>query len=119
MKTGSLFEQAKKLAKRDDPNTSKMAAVSVVKSGLRETQHRKILEAMAAREKTYPNSTSREISAEIVAGFGVHYLIADNWVHKRIGELEKEGLIEFVEERLSTVGDTGKKVRAYKLRAKI
>jgi hypothetical protein len=112
-RTLGLFEQARKITGRNDPDTSFEAAVKVVKSDLRETMHGRILNALKNANK---DLTAKEIAAE-VAGVGVHWQFVYHAVARRLNELVKMDKIETAGERISLVG--GGKLTAYRTKVKI
>jgi len=107
--TPGLFEQqVKVLVHREDPQTSEDAARAVVKSNLRETWHKKIIDVL---ESSTIDMTAKEIAAAL-RGPEWRYVCYD--ISRRLKELVKSGDIKVADIRLSTVGNNGKLCQAYR-----
>ncbi len=82
MKQPGLFDNREPIAANVDPITSHIAAQQITQSGARDSQKRKVLDAL----RKYPNKTSAELA---LAAAMDRYLVA-----KRLPDLMHDGLVE-------------------------
>lgn len=87
----SIYKSAAHLARRTDPETSKIAAENIVASGQADTQRNRVLDIL----KQYPEKTARELSELSDMDYFA--------IQRRIGELEKLGLAARVRMRKDSI----------------
>ncbi len=93
MNQKKLFDDEPLPARRSDPETSKIAARTLIQTGSRDTQQAACLAALAAED----GLTSGEVGKVLGAGYNARYVAA-----RRLPELERAGVVRKGQKRACT-----------------